>query len=73
MRKLKVNIYPLMAAKDIRTVTELASEIGMSSKALYGIMNGKTKRIDFETITKLCSFFSCDICQLLTLEEKDAS
>ncbi len=73
MRKLKINIYPLMAEKDIRTVTELSSLVGLTPKALYGIMNGKTKRIDFETITKLCSFFECNVSELMTLEEKSVS
>ena len=73
MRKLKINIYPLMAKNDIRTVTELSSKVDISAKALYDIMNGKTKRIDFETITKLCSFFRCDIGDLMTLQEKSVS
>lgn len=69
MRKLRVNIYPLMAAKNIRTVTEVARNIGMSNKAMYEIINGKTTRIDFETIAKLCYFFECDINDLFVLEK----
>ncbi|MCR1833096.1 helix-turn-helix transcriptional regulator [Oceanobacillus caeni] len=67
MRKLKVNLFPLMANKDIRTVKELAYKTGLSSKALYSIINGKTKRIDFNTIISLCEVLDCEIDQLLVL------
>ncbi len=62
-----------MAEKDIRNVTELAADIEMSPKQLYGIMNGKTTRIDFGTIIKLCTYFDCEVSELMTLvEEKSA-
>lgn len=73
MRKLKVNLYKLMAQHEVRTVTEIAKETNISRKTLYEIINGKTKRIDFTTITKLCKFFGCEVGELLVLEtEKEA-
>lgn len=69
MRKLKVNIFNLMASKNIRTVAEVSRNTGISSKALYDIINGKTRRIDFDTIEKLCCFFNCEVGDLLKLEE----
>jgi len=69
MRKLKVNIYPLMAKNDIRTVSEVAKATNISGKALYNIINGKTRRIDFDTIEKLCKFFNCGVGDLLILED----
>lgn len=69
MRKLKVNIYPLMARNNIRTVAEVAKATNISGKALYNIINGKTRRIDFETIEKLCRFFNCGVGDLLILED----
>ncbi|MFA1821197.1 helix-turn-helix domain-containing protein [Virgibacillus oceani] len=69
MRKLKVNIYQLMASRNIRTVTEISRSTNISSKALYDIINGKTRRIDFDTIEKLCRFFDCGVGDLLILED----
>lgn len=70
MKKVRVDIYTLMFYNDVRTVMEVAKATNISSKALYDIVNGKTKRIDFDTIEKLCRFFSCNIGDLLVLEEQ---
>lgn len=70
MRRVSVNLYSLMAKKDIRTVKEVADKTGISSKALYKIINAQTRRIDFETIDKLCAFFNCRIGELLVFEDE---
>lgn len=73
MRRVTVNLYALMAKHKIRTVTEVAAATNISSKALYKIINDQTRRIDFETISKLCNFFDCEISDLMILEEKSVS
>lgn len=39
---------------------EIASSSGVSQSVISTLYAGKSKRIDFETIDKLCGFFSCE-------------
>lgn len=71
MAKIKVNLLQLMLDKDIRTVKELSEKTGISLKTLYAMSNEKTTRMDFNTITKLCEFFECEISELLVFKNKD--
>ncbi|MFD0952986.1 helix-turn-helix domain-containing protein [Virgibacillus natechei] len=69
MRKITINLYSLMARKRVRTVSEVAQETNISGKALYKIINGQTRRIDFETIAKLCEYFNCETGDLIVFED----
>jgi putative transcriptional regulator len=50
-----------------RTVTlqEVADAIGVERAALNRIELGKTTRIDFETLTKLCRFYNVGVGEVL--------
>ncbi|HID61214.1 MAG TPA: helix-turn-helix domain-containing protein [Anaerolineae bacterium] len=46
----------------------LAAEVGLSKNTLNRLAEGKTDRIDFLTLDKLCRYFQCDVGDLLTYE-----
>lgn len=71
MSNIKVNLLQLMLDKDIRTITEVSDKTNISLKTLYSMANGKTSRIDFQTIIKLCKFFDCGINDLLVFRNRD--
>jgi putative transcriptional regulator len=67
---LKNNLRLLMAKKGIRTMVELEEKSGVSRQVLDRLDKNKSKRLDFETIVKLCEFFECEVGDLLYLERE---
>ena len=43
------------------TITEVAKSTGMSASTISNLYNEKVKRLDFDTLEKLCEFFNCNI------------
>jgi transcriptional regulator with XRE-family HTH domain len=52
-------IHKLMKQKSVSQET-LASNLGVSQKAIHDIISGKTQKIDFLFMHKLCDFFDVD-------------
>lgn len=48
--------------------SELSRRTGITQKQLSALEAGKTKAIRFDTLAKLCEFFSCTPNELLELE-----
>lgn len=55
----------LMAERRVN-VSELSRLTGISRTMLSKLYNDDFARIDVETLDKLCSFFECDVGELLT-------
>lgn len=72
--KVKPQLALLRAQWGKITQSELSRQTGITQKQLSALETGKTKAIAFETLAKLCEFFSCTPNDLLELEpEKDAN
>jgi putative transcriptional regulator len=48
------NTERIRAGLEPRTVRGLAEEINLSPSVITGLTSGRAKRVDFETLTKLC-------------------
>jgi putative transcriptional regulator len=70
MAELKNNLRILMAKQGIRTMVELEEKSGVSRQVLDRLDKGKSKRLDFDTVIKLCTLFNCDVGELLYVEEE---
>ncbi len=57
---IKNHLSKLMGEKRI-TITEVAKSTGMSASTISNLYNEKVKRLDFDTLEKLCEFFNCNI------------
>lgn len=68
-KQLKNNVRLLMAKNDIPSVIELERRSGVSRQVLDRLIKGKSKRLDFDTIVKLCKVFNCEPGELLYIEE----
>jgi putative transcriptional regulator len=68
-RQLRLNL----SAKLGRPVTieEVAEATGIARPALNRIELNQTERIDFDTITKLCTFYGVGVGELLELRTED--
>lgn len=52
------------------TYENLAAEVGLSKNTLNRLAEGKTDRVDFLTLEKLCRYFRCKVGDLLVYEEQ---
>lgn len=69
--ELKNNLRILMAQHGIRTMVELEEKSGVSRQVLDRLEKGKSKRLDFETVVKLCNLFNCEVGDLLYVDKKE--
>lgn len=53
-----------------RTVTarEVAETIGITNAALSRIEQGKTERIDFDTLSKLCAYYGVGVGEIIEFD-----
>lgn len=69
--ELKNNLRILMAQHGIRTMVELEERSGVSRQVLDRLEKGKSKRLDFDTVVKLCNLFDCEVGDLLYVDKKE--
>lgn len=62
---LRFNLRVLMALKGIKTITEVAEDTGLSRYTLTKISNNDARRIDLNTLEKLCNYFNCKVGDLI--------
>lgn len=70
--ELKNNLRLLMAKNGIRTMVELEEKSGVSRQVLDRFEKNKSKRLDYETIVKLCNFFDCEVGDLLYVDKEQS-
>ncbi len=66
-RQLRLN-YQAKIGRPV-TVEEVAEAIGITRAALTRIERNQTERIDFDTVTKLCTFYDVGVGDLLELKD----
>jgi putative transcriptional regulator len=73
MAELKNNLRILMAQNGIRTMVELEEKSGVSRQVLDRLDKDKSKRLDFETVVKLCTLFNCDVGDLFYVKDEEGN
>ena len=68
---LRNNLRLLMAQNGIRSMVELEKKSGVSRQVLDRLEKNKSKRLDFETVVKLCELFNCTPGELLYIDEEE--
>ena len=69
MTTIEIKLDEIMAKRKIRTIAELKEMTGLSRKALSKAYNNKNKRMDMETIVKLCKALDCEIHELIVIKK----
>lgn len=64
---MKIKFSMLLGEKKLK-VTEVARATGLSNNTLYKLYEGNQKRIDLETIEKVCRFLDCTPSELFEIE-----
>jgi putative transcriptional regulator len=66
---IKSNLPHLMADKRIKNINKLSLETGVSAPTLHRLYDGTNTRVDYATLEALCSYFNCQVGELLTWEK----
>lgn len=46
-------------------ITDLARETGIAYNTAYSLYRGTGRRVDFDTLNKLCRYFGVEVCDIL--------
>jgi putative transcriptional regulator len=65
---IKSRLHILMGEKKIRSIRQLSEETKVSRLSLTKLYDGISKGIEFDTLETLCTFFGCEIGDLLYIE-----
>jgi DNA-binding Xre family transcriptional regulator len=74
MKVVKTNFLRLLAEKQQRegrriSLKQAAKEAGVKDYTVYGFANSSLREYPATAIAKLCTYFNCEVGDLLTLEE----
>lgn len=72
-RKLVFKLNELMGKHKIRSIRALSEATGLNRITLTKIYEGKSQRIDANTVTILCEYFNCTLNDLMDFEEVEES
>lgn len=61
---IKNHLSKIMGEKRM-TITEVAKTTGMSNTTISNLYNEKVKRLDFDTLEKLCELFNCEVQDII--------
>lgn len=64
---IKCNLSKLMGIHKM-TIQDVHIKTGLNRNTISNLYHEKVKRIDFDTIEKLCLLFDCTVGELLCLE-----
>jgi len=61
---VKCNLSTLMGAKRL-TIQDVSDNTGLARNTISALYHDKAKRIDYDTINKLCEYLECSSEELL--------
>lgn len=70
MSKVKCNLSILMGTKKM-DIQEVHEKTGLNRNTISNLYHEKVKRIDFDTIVKLCKLFNCKLGDLLEIQDDE--
>lgn len=68
---IKCNLSTLMGTKKMK-VADVAREVGVHRNTITLLYNEEAKRIDLDTLEKLCKLFECSVCDLLEVVDSES-
>lgn len=70
LAKIKCNLSALMGMQKM-DIQDVHNKTGLNRNTISGLYHEKVKRVDFETIIKLCKLFKCNIGDLLEVQDDE--
>lgn len=53
------------------TIADVHTKTGLARGTISNLYNDKATRIDYDTISRLCDLFNCDVSEILSIEKDD--
>lgn len=53
------------------TIADVHTKTGLARATISNLYNDKATRIDYDTISRLCNLFNCEVSEILSLEKED--
>jgi putative transcriptional regulator len=67
---IRCNLSVLMGQRKVRVV-EVARACGLNRSTVSSLYFERARRIDFDTVEKLCRYFQCEVGDLLAVTDTD--
>ena len=67
---IHITLSTLMG-KNRYSIQDVHDKTGLSRNAVSSLYNDKAKRIDYETVDKLCRLFKCGVADLIEFTEDE--
>lgn len=64
-----INLKSLLKKRGL-TLYQLCQDTGLSYQQGFAIANNKTKKIEFQTIERICGYLSCEVSELINIRSK---
>lgn len=64
---IKIKLAEFMAKRKCRNINKISAETGISRTTLTNLYYDKSTGIQFDTLEKLCEYFSCRIGDLIEI------
>ncbi len=65
---VKCNLSSLMG-RDRKKIQDVCNETGLARNTVANLYYDKVKRVDYDTMDRLCKMFHCEIGELFLYEE----
>jgi len=65
------NNLRILMARDKMGIKDVHEATGLSERTVSKLYHEKSTTIGFETITKVCNLFNCDVGELLYIEDEE--
>lgn len=69
--KIHCKLSTLMGAKRV-TIQEVHNSTGLSRNTISNLYYDRATRVDYETVSRLCDYFQCEVEDLLICEKKQS-
>lgn len=69
--KIHCKLSTLMGAKRV-TIQEVHNSTGLSRNTISNLYYDRATRVDYETVSRLCDYFQCEVEDLLSCEKKQS-
>lgn len=68
--KIQCNLSKLMGERRYR-IEDIHKATGLSRTTISKLYHDKMERVDYETLSKICSFFRCQVGDILEFHENN--
>lgn len=66
-----INKFPMLISNRLLKVSEISQATGISRTTLTSLYYRRTKRVDLDTLNKICCYLKCDVSDIFEYREEE--